>query len=360
MTTIINNFLIPKELYSKPFQYENHIKDDFFIKNFIAINNHHQKNSPQFKKITEYFKFNYSKNNKIDKYPFIPVSLFKKHKLISVDESKLIREIVSSGTSGELSKIYLDQINSLNQKKVLTGIVSSVIGKERIPMLIIDSDPSIKVNNNINARKAAIYGFSVFGKNITYALDANYSIKYKEVSEFFEKYSKQKFLIFGFTYLVFLKLIKEFKLSKISNPQINKAILIHGGGWKKIENLKISKKNFKSMLLKKFNIPRVYNYYGMVEQTGSIFFECECGYLTTSIFSDIIIRDSFFNVLKPNQKGIMQLLSLIPSSYPGHNILTEDIGEQIPNNKCTCKIKGKKFLIHGRLDKTERRGCSDV
>ena len=123
---------------------------------------------PQFKKITEYFKFNYSKNNKIDKYPFIPVSLFKKHKLISVDESKLIREIVSSGTSGELSKIYLDQINSLNQKKVLTGIVSSVIGKERIPMLIIDSDPSIKVNNNINARKAAIYGFSVFGKNITY------------------------------------------------------------------------------------------------------------------------------------------------------------------------------------------------
>ena len=64
--------------------------------------------------------------------------------------------------------------------------------------------------------------------------------------------------------------------------------------------------------------------------------------------------------LKPNQRGIVQLLSLIPSSYPGHNILTEDIGEEIPIEKCNCDIKGKKFIIHGRLEKTEIRGCSDV
>ena len=35
----------------------------------------------------------------------------------------------------------------------------SVIGKERIPMLIIDSDPKESINTKINARKAAIFGF---------------------------------------------------------------------------------------------------------------------------------------------------------------------------------------------------------
>ena len=75
-------------------------------------------------------------------------------------------------------------------------------------------------------------------------------------------------------------------------------------------------------------VQNVYNYYGMVEQTGSIFIESKkCEYLHTSIFSDILIRDEKFNLVKNGQKGLIQLLSLLPTSYPGHNILTEDIGE---------------------------------
>ena len=40
-----------------------------------------------------------------------------------------------------------------------------------------------------------------------------------------------------------------------------------------------------------FNINRVHDYYGMVEQTGSIHMECDEGYLHTSEYSDIIVRD---------------------------------------------------------------------
>ena len=46
----------------------------------------------------------------------------------------------SSGTSGqEVSKIYLDKENAFLQTKVLTKIVSTVLGNKRLPMLIIDS-----------------------------------------------------------------------------------------------------------------------------------------------------------------------------------------------------------------------------
>ena len=72
------------------------------------------------------------------------------------------------------------------------------------------------------------------------------------------------------------------------------------------------------------------------------------------------ILDNNFVALKKRGKGFIQLLSLIPSSYPGHNILTEDIGEIIEDNKCTCKLHGKRFLVHGRVKEAEIRGCSDT
>ena len=58
--------------------------------------------------------------------------------------------------------------------------------------------------------------------------------------------------------------------------------------------------------------------------------------------------------------GIGKLFSFLPTSYPGHNILTEDYGEIVPKNKTKCKKNVKHFVIHGRLKQSEIRGCSDV
>ena len=105
----------------------------------------------------------------------------------------------------------------------------------------------------------------------------------------------------------------------------------------------------------------IYNYYGLVEQTGSIFIESKkCGYFHTSNFSDILIRDDNFQLVKNGSKGLIQLLSLLPTSYPGHNILTEDIGQIVGEDNCKCGLKGKYFMVHGRAKNTELRGCSDI
>ena len=107
-------------------------------------------------------------------------------------------------------------------------------------------------------------------------------------------------------------------------------------------------------------VKNIINYYGMVEQTGSIFFECENGYLHTSIFSDIIIRKDNLSESKENEDGIVELFSVLPTSYPGHIILTEDKGRIIGEDNCPCGKLGKYFLIHGRLKNSEVRGCSDT
>ena len=99
----------------------------------------------------------------------------------------------------------------------------------------------------------------------------------------------------------------------------------------------------------------------MIEQTGSIFLECQkCGHFVTSIFSDILIRDKNFKLVNNGERGFIQLLSLLPTSYPGHSILTEDIGEILKKNSCSCSKLGKQFIVYGRAEESEIRGCSDV
>ena len=128
-----------------------------------------------------------------------------------------------------------------------------------------------------------------------------------------------------------------------------------------MENIKISNYLFKKKLNDQFNIKRIHNYYGMVEQTGSIFLECNrCGFFNTHNFSEVIVRDANFNCVADGKKGIVQLFSILPSSYPGHILLTEDIGFVANKSDCSCANLGKRFKIVGRVKNAELRGCSDV
>ena len=108
-------------------------------------------------------------------------------------------------------------------------------------------------------------------------------------------------------------------------------------------------------------IHEVHDYYGMVEQTGTIYVECEHGHLHCSAYSDVIIRDyDNFSELPLKQTGIIQVLSLLPESYPGHSLLTEDQGTVWGVDDCPCGRMGKHFTIEGRLQHAEIRGCSDT
>ena len=336
-------------------------KKNIFFKNFQKkLILYHYKNSQSYRKILNFLKFKSKKSYDLKDMPFLPVRLFKKFDLLSVNKKKVIKTLNSSGTTGnKTSKIYLDRYNSLNQVKALQKIMHHLLGNERLPMLIVDEDVKKINRSNFSARIAAINGFSIFGKNYTYLLDTNGEINYGRLNAFLKKYGKRKFLIFGFTSLIYQNLLNKISKKKIYSDLEN-GLLLHGGGWKKLLNLKVSNKKIKKQLKKKLNLKHIYNYYGLVEQTGSIFIECKCGYFISSNFSDIIIRDENFNELKHNQKGFIQLFSLLPSSYPGHIILTEDVGEIIEPNNCNCSINGKRFLIHGRIQEAEIRGCSDV
>ncbi len=344
-----------------PYEFSKKKKNDYFVNRIKELTDLHKDKCKEYKKILNIIYTKNFKNKNLTDFPFLPTQLFKRFDLKSTHENMVVKKITSSGTSGKaLSKIYLDKENANNQIKVLSKIMSTIFGNKRLPMLIVDKELTLKSRNTFNARVAAIQGFSIFGTDHTYLLDKNNKINYSILNNFLEKFSKKPFIIFGFTSSIYENLIKNLSINSVQK-ELHNGILLHGGGWKKLEKLKISNKKFKQELNKKLKIRNIYNYYGLVEQTGSLFVESKkCGYFHTTIYSEIIIRDEKFNVLKNGKKGLIQLLSLLPTSYPGHNILTEDIGVIVGEDDCKCGLKGKYFLVHGRAKNSETRGCGNI
>ena len=83
-------------------------------------------------------------------------------------------------------------------------------------------------------------------------------------------------------------------------------------------------------------------------------------YAESNLASFIIRNHKTYKPEKNGAEGLIQLLSLIPKSYPGHSILTEDLGTIYGVDNCRCGRKGKYFKVHGRIKSAEIRGCSDT
>ena len=121
----------------------------------------------------------------------------------------------------------------------------------------------------------------------------------------------------------------------------------------------VSTEEFRKLLKDNCGLDEVHDYY-MVEQLD-LYMECEFGNMHASNFSDVVIRNpKDFTVSSINERGIIQTLSVLPKSYPGHSLLTEDEGVLLGVDDCRCGRLGKYFKIFGRVKNAEIRGCSDT
>lgn len=297
----------------------------------------------------------------LEEIPYIPVRLFKEFDLLSIPREQIFKTMTSSGTSGQqVSRIYLDRETAGFQTKVLSRLMGQILGKKRLPMLIIDSPAVLKDRLAFSARGAGILGFSLFGQDVTYALNESMELDLPAIDAFLQRNSGSSIFIFGFTFMIWQYFILPLQRIGKSLP-ISSGIVLHGGGWKKLQGHAVDNEAFRAALKSWAGVEKVVNYYGMVEQTGSLFMECDEGHLHAPIYADVIMRNpQTFEPAKVGDEGVIEVLSIIPRSYPGHALLTEDLGVLLGEDDCLCGRRGKYFRVIGRVAKAEIRGCSDT
>lgn len=324
---------------------------------------HHYNNCGSYRKMMDADGLDVGNLPDYEQLPFLPVRLFKDFELLSCNKEEIVKTMTSSGTTGQrVSRIFLDRRTSAMQQKCLTKIVGNFLGSKRLPMLIIDSPSVVKDRTMFSARGAGILGFSMFGHKRQFALDENMELDIEGVKRFLEVHRDEPVFVFGFTFMIWQHFYKKL-LTNDFRPDLSKGILIHGGGWKKMASESVSSESYKQCLHSVCGIDpqNIHDYYGMVEQTGCIYMECPCNHLHASIFSDVLIRrPTDFSLAEIGEKGLVEVVSLLPESYPGHVLLTEDEGVILGEDDCPCGLKGKYFKIDGRIQSAEIRGCSDT
>lgn len=321
-----------------------------------ALVSHHRQSCPPYARILAALDVS-DEAPTVAELPWLPVRLFKTKKLVSVPEDQVIRVLTSSGTTGEVSRIHLDRAAAATQSRMLARTLATVLGPRRLPMLVVEGRGVVGDGRSYSARGAGALGMVNFGRDHHWLLDADGRPDVEALRAFLDRHGRAPFLIFGFTFMVWSYL---YEVAREHGLDLSQGILVHSGGWKKLADRAVDNAEFRRRFGVDTGLTRIHNFYGMVEQIGTVFLEGpEGGSLYCPDFADVIIRDPVtWQEVAEGTPGVIEVLSTLPTSYPGHVLLTEDLG--VVHGIDDGHWPGKRFSVLGRLPRAEARGCSDT
>ncbi|MBI2577989.1 MAG: hypothetical protein HYV77_04125 [Candidatus Wildermuthbacteria bacterium] len=350
-------------------------KSDIFLSAMTESIHHHYNHCPQYKMLLDGQGFDPFRVFSLADIPFLPVSLFKEVELVTGPREAIKKKALSSATTtGKPSIIFLDQTTINRQQSVLRSLLAEFVGSKRKGLFAFEKKhTSASKTNESSSHASAVAGMLPIAKSLHFLLDESSGLDFPAVERaLLDVHKEDDICFFGFTWLIYKMLLdlkqgdtqKYIKLKNILSSLPNKKILLHIGGWKKLKDIQVEKDQFNKEIGEFLGIDdlgAVIDIYGMTEQLGTIYPDCEFRHKHTPIYSEVIIRD--IETLAPcpiGVAGFIQLLTPIPSSYPGVSILSDDIGKIMGIDNCPCGRKGTYFVFQKRAEAAEIKGCGDA
>jgi hypothetical protein len=324
--------------------------------------------SSRFRNYVEQWPIDFHFAEKIADLPYLPVRVFKANPplaLVAADDVK--RTLKSSATTGQVpSRVVLDAQTARRMTKGVITIIRDFIGPSRRPYLVIDTLQSLRGEVELGARGAAIQALGSFATRIECCLivreNGETTLDLEKLLAFAEQWKNGDVLVYGFTYVMWTELVQPLQRRGITLDIPNVRVL-HSGGWKRLQQQAVTRDAYIGALASVFSCSpnRVIDYYGMVENVGVVYPDCDYGNKHAPCFAEVIIRDPL--TLAPaaiGQRGLIQVCSVLPTSFPGFLLLTEDMAEVMNYDQCPCGRRGISFRFAGRVPEAEVRGCGNL
>ena len=302
--------------------------------------------------------------SQIYELPYLPVSVFKSRELLSLlPLISRYRVVASSGTSSQAaSRIVVDSATAKSMSLGAISIFRDFVGSQRRPLITLTSPRSNPANPQLSAADAAVRGLIPLATEYYSCMHDQTQLDVDKIQKLADKYRNQPVLIYGFTYVLWFHFAVELKSRGLS-LELPHATVMHSGGWKKMVEESVDKTLFNQSIAEVVGCPvdRVIDFYGMAENIGVVYPDCACGNKHVPNFADVTIRSPLtLQPVNEGERGIIQVGSLLPESFPGHLLLTEDMGTVVVNDGCACGRRGLAFRLDGRIPRAEVRGCGDV
>ncbi len=310
----------------------------------------------------------YRSAGRVASLPYLPVGILKANPPLSpVGLEEIKRTLTSSATTSQLpSRVALDLPTSRRMTKGIVTIVRDFIGPARRPYLVVDVPGYQGGGSELGARGAAIQGLQPFASEVQYCLGLNGQgeliLDPDKLRAFAKDRQDTEVLVYGFTYILWNHLVKPL-LAEGACLNLPKVRILHSGGWKRLQEQAVEKKAFNQGLARVFGCSPecVIDFYGMVESVGVIFPDCPEGNKHSPAFGEVIVRNPLtLEPVAPGEHGIVQVCSVLPTSFPGHLLLTEDMARVMAYDGCPCGRRGVSFRFAGRIPKAEVRGCGNL
>lgn len=274
---------------------------------------------------------------KIEEIPFLPVELFKKHMIITGNQSPA-KIFESSGTTGDSVSRHFVTDTSLYEEsfskafRLFYGEPSDYVIAALLPSYTERENSSLvyMMNGLISQSGNPAGGFFI---NNTDDLMAGIR-KWKA--------AKQKILLMGVSFALL-------DLAEQESPDLSGVIVMETGGMKG-RRKEITRAEMHSILKEKFNITEVHSEYGMTELLSQAYSKGE-GLFYSPPWMKILIRDP------------QDPLSLLDEPYKTGGINIIDLANI---NSCSFISTGDLGKMHedggfevlGRFDNSDIRGCN--
>jgi Acyl-protein synthetase, LuxE len=323
---------------------------------------------PRLRQYIDAWPIDYRKAALLEDLPYLPVGAFKMNPpLTLVAPEQIIHTLSSSATTAQTpSRVALDTPTSRRMMKGVVAIASDFIGAQRRPYLVIDTPGTLAGLGNLGARAAAIQGLRAFSTEMVCCLEEmrgeDPGIDETRLLELAARWRTSEVLVYGFTYVIWQHFVVPLRARGINLAMPNVRVL-HSGGWKRLQAQAVTPAAFAAGVAEVFGCDpaRVLDFYGMVENVGVIYPDCEHGNKHVPAFAAVVVRDPLtLQAVEEGGEGLVQVCSALPTSFPGFLVLTDDIARVIRYDGCGCGRRGIAFRFVKRIPQAEVRGCGNI
>jgi len=362
MTTprsIIDEFLEIED----PWMISEEKRKEFLTASIIEAVEHHYKNNTVWRRLCD------SKNFKptdiqsyedLNRIPVISTRAFKGgFNLLSVPEKDIVKIHVSSGTSGNRSRVPRDRITLERQKKSLFNTIKKFRVSDAGYFAMMSPSPDeisdLAIANYSRTACEMVQNFDFFLK-----LDGGFQPD--KVVERINSVKERPINIGGAPILIMALAKYILETGNRITTITEDSGISSGGGFKSPSGDVVDRNTYNNLLMKAFGIKEenIRDVYSMSELNGAML-ECEHHYKHVPPYFYLSIRNpaNLDEEVPVGEEGLPVFIDPLANSYPGFIIADDIVSMKLPSSeRCSCGQPGPVLETNvRRAEGAEEKGC---